>query len=554
MNPVERVHSSFVFLAMKTLTMKTRSVLKRVAPVLLTVVAFILLSPKWLLPPAAAIAPFLLILVVSTLRPWKAYLLAVAILFAASLVSQFRVMPFPGIFFPVMLLVICLQSAVPYFLNRLLYPRIQGWTRTLVFPSCLVTYEYVTSFGGGGSWSSIAYTQVPNSLIIQGASLGGIWLITFLIGWFASLLFFVVEQRMNWKVVRVPVVSFFSITTLLTLYSLVKTNALLESTQNTVRVAGVATNHVSVLQTMYEDSFGRKLDVNENELTQNSPELAELNKGFAAFIEDPYNGRFVHTRTKLIESADRLFDQSRKEAQSGSKIICWSEAAVITIKSEELRLFEKGENFARENGIYFLMTVASIIPGKVEAGKKFIENKAVLFDPSGKIQSIFFKNRPVPLIEPSIPGDGKIPVIDTPYGKLAVSICYDADFPQLMRQLGKKDADILLLPSGDWKEVSPYHGQMALVRAIENGTSLIRPVSGAVSIACDFNGKIIAQRDFFDDGEKIMVGYLPVEGVTTIYSIVGDVIPWICAVGLAVTSIVVWQQKVKRVALITSTQ
>ena len=102
-----------------------------------------------------------------------------------------------------------------------------------------------------------------------------------------------------------------------------------------------------------------------------------------------------------------------------------------------------------------------------------------------------------------------------------------------MGQVGRKGADILLLPSGDWKEVSPYHAQMAIVRAIENGTSLLRPVSGAVSIACDYHGNIIAQRSYFDDGERVVVAFLPVEGIRTLYSLVGDSFAWICIAGLA---------------------
>jgi len=513
--------------------MKAKLILRRSGLFLLATIALMLLSPKWVLPAAAWFAPFLIILLIAPLKPWKAYLLAVLTLFGASLISLHNVMPFPGIFFPIMTFVISLQSAIPYLVNRVLYPRIQHWTKTLVFPFALVIGEYVTSFGGGGSWSSISYTQVTNSFLIQAVSLGGIWLIAFVIGWFASLIFFLVEQRCNWQIIRTPAMGFSVLLIALTLFGFAKTNSFFDARRNTVRVAGIATSHVPLLQMMYEDSYGNTVAVVEDDLTQNSAELAELNKGFAAFVEDPYQDRFARTRTKLKECQDSLFNLSRKEAAAGSQIISWSEAAVFTIKAEEGELFKKGKIFAKDNNVYFLMTVASIIPGKIEFGKKFIENKALLFDPEGNIVNVFFKNRPVPLVEPSIPGDGDIPVASTNYGKLAISICYDADFPQLMGQVGRKGADILLLPSGDWKEVSPYHAQMAIVRAIENGTSLLRPVSGAVSIACDYHGNIIAQRSYFDDGERVVVAFLPVEGIRTLYSLVGDSFAWTCIAGLA---------------------
>ena len=534
--------------------MKTKLYLRRSGLFLLAAFTLILLSPKWLVPAAAWFAPFFIIALIAPLKPWKAYALATMTLFLSSLISLHNVMPFPGMFFPIMAFVISLQAAIPYILNRVLYSRIQHWTKTLVFPFALVIYEYVTSFGGGGSWSSISYTQVGNSFLIQGASLGGIWLISFVIGWFASLMFYLSEQGWKWQVVRTPITCFSAIMIAITLFGFAKTNTFFSAKRSTVRVAGITTSHVPLLQAMYEDTFGNIVEVDEADLTQNSPELAELNKGFAEFVQDPYHERFVLTRLKLSESQNSLFNMSRKEAQAGSRIISWSEAAVFTIKEEEGELFKKGQTFARDNDVYFLMTVASIIAGKIEFGKKFIENKAILFDPEGNIVNVFFKNRPVPLVEPSIPGDGEIPVISTNYGKLAVSICYDADFPQLMGQVGRKGADILLLPSGDWKEVSPYHAQMAIVRAIENGTSLLRPVSGAVSIACDYHGNIAAQRSYFDSGERVVVAFLPIEGIRTLYSIVGDGFAWICISGFAGLLTSVISKYYKRSDTVTSIQ
>jgi len=453
-----------------------------------------------------------------------------------------------------MTFVISLQAAIPYLLNRLLYFRIDNWTKTLVFPLSLVVYEYLSSFGGGGTWSSLAYTQVSNSLLIQATSLAGIWLITFAIGWFASLLFWMIEVQGKWYTVRTTLVCFASMMSMIMLYGLGKTNPIFYPSQNTVRVAGLTNNHVPLLTVMYEDTFGYKLEVDEDALTQNSPELAELNKGFAAFVQDPYSAKFTRTRLMLVESQDSLFALSRKEAQAGSQIISWSEAAVFTVKDDEEKLFIRSREFARNNSIYFLMTVATIQPGEIEFGKKFIENKAVLFDPYGNSLNVFFKNRPVPLIEPSVAGDGTVPVIATPYGRLAISICYDADFPQLMSQLGRQGADILLLPSGDWKEVSPYHAQMAIVRAIENGTSMLRPVSGAVSIASDYHGNIVARRNYFDKGERVVVAYLPTKGITTLYSLVGDSFAWLCAVGFVLIIPFFALKQVRKFEPITSTQ
>jgi len=512
--------------------METKNIKHRIALAILAIACFILLSPKWLFPPAAWVAPIFLIALINQIKPWKSYVLAVSLLFLSSLVAYYKVMPFPGIFFVIMVLIMSLQTAVPFWLNRLLYPRLMGWKKTLVLPVALVAFEYINSFGGGGTWGSLAYTQVSNFHLIQTASLTGIWGITFLIGWFASIFVWVMDEHWNWTTVSKTVVFFGATLLSLLLYGLIKTNPYFSGAQKTVRVAGITGSNIAIIQSMYEDVFGKWIDVKEEELSQTSPELAELNKGFVQYVEDPFDQKFKKTRLKLTALQDSLLARSGKEAAAGAKIISWSEALTFVIKSEEEELIKRGQSFARENHVYFLMTMASITPGKVEIGAKFMENKAILIGPSGQTLNVFFKNRPVPVVEPSVAGNGYVPVTDTPFGKLATSICYDADFPQLMQQVGGQEADILFLPSGDWKEISPYHAQMAVVRAIENGVSLLRTVSGAQSIATDFHGRIIGSRNYYDDGEKALVAYLPVKGINTVYGLIGDALAWLCIAGL----------------------
>jgi len=312
-------------------------------------------------------------------------------------------------------------------------------------------------------------------------------------------------------------------------------------------VAGITGNNISIIQTIYEDAFGKWIEVSEEKLSQTSPELAELNKGFVKFVENPFDKKFKNTRLKLSALQDSLFRRSHQEVGAGAKIISWSEALTFVIKSEEDEWIKKSQKFALENRVYFLMTMASITPGKVEMGKKFMENKAILFSPSGTVLNIFFKNRPVPVVEPSVAGNGNVPVIETLFGKLATSICYDADFPQLMKQLGEKQADILLLPSGDWKEISPYHANMATVRAIENGVSLLRTVSGAQSIATDYHGRIIGSRNYYDEGDKVLVAYLPTKGIRTVYTLIGDTFAWLCTGGLVVLMLISLKDRKKHV-------
>ena len=182
------------------------------------------------------------------------------------------------------------------------------------------------------------------------------------------------------------------------------------------------------------------------------------------------------------------------------------------------------------------MTVAVFQTGKITADKKFIENKAIFIGPDGKILNVFYKNHPVPFVEHSIPGNGKVPVIRTPYGNVSTSICYDADMPAGMRQLSQNKSDVLLLPSGDWYDITPYHSYMAAFRGIENGCTIVRQASGGLSLVTDYRGKKQASFDFYKAGTKLWTAYITIGHVSTIYSTIGDVFTYAC---IATTAIVI---------------
>ena len=75
---------------------------------------------------------------------------------------------------------------------------------------------------------------------------------------------------------------------------------------------------------------------------------------------------------------------------------------------------------------------------------------------------------------------------------------------------------------------------MAEFRAIENGVSLVRPARAGVHSAVDPYGRTLARMDEFTPEQLVMVAQVPVNGVRTIYSYVGDLLAWLCVAGLLV--------------------
>ena len=150
-----------------------------------------------------------------------------------------------------------------------------------------------------------------------------------------------------------------------------------------------------------------------------------------------------------------------------------------------------------------------------------------MLGPGGKIIWEYLKTHPVPG-STDVPGDGDLPVIDTPYGRLSNSICYDMDFTALIHQAGRKSTDIMLVPAWDWKAIDPLHANMASFRAIENGFSMVRQTGEGLSLAVDYHGRTLSAMDYFDSDSQVMVSNVPGTGLWTFYSEFGDIFAWIC--------------------------
>jgi nitrilase len=91
-----------------------------------------------------------------------------------------------------------------------------------------------------------------------------------------------------------------------------------------------------------------------------------------------------------------------------------------------------------------------------------------------------------------------IVVVDTPFGRVGMSICYDLRFPILYREMVKQGAEIFLIPSAFTKTTGKIHWEPLIkARAIENQCYVIAPAQGGYHV----NGR-------HTYGHSMMVDYL----------------------------------------------
>jgi len=73
-------------------------------------------------------------------------------------------------------------------------------------------------------------------------------------------------------------------------------------------------------------------------------------------------------------------------------------------------------------------------------------------------------------------GGDRAVLVQTPLGKLALSICYDVRFPHLYRDYAQASADIIMVPAAFTKQTGQAHWKVLLrARAIETGCYIIAP-------------------------------------------------------------------------------
>jgi apolipoprotein N-acyltransferase len=132
-----------------------------------------------------------------------------------------------------------------------------------------------------------------------------------------------------------------------------------------------------------------------------------------------------------------------------------------------------------------------------------------------------------------VPGDGHLPVAATELGRIASAICFEADFPDFVRQIGRRHADLWIVPANDWEAIKHIHFEMAVFRAIENGSPMLRATSSGFSGAVDPWGRVLGVTDHFS-GTRTLVSQIPPGSVHTLYSYIGDLFAWVCIGGLVV--------------------
>lgn len=449
------------------------------------------------LPLAAWLAPVFLLRFVRTQRVVIG-LPAVALAYGAGTIIAFREILPPPTNYSVGLL--SMIVVIPYTLDRWMGVRLTSIARTLIFPLTVTLLDWIIAFGPLGSGMTAGYSQYGNLPLMQLASVTGVWGITFLIAWFAPVANELWEHAADWRSAWPALALFTAVVFAVTLFGSARI-AFAANAPSTLRVAG---------------------------LTHDKTLWASLSHG----IIDVARGSDVvrsEMRTQYQLILDDLFARTQREARAGAQLVAWSEVAAYILQEDETEVLERARALARQEHIYLQVALGVVLRTQQHP---YAQNRALLIDPTGTVIWDYYKTvHPFGDNAVFAPGPGVIPVADTPFGRLATVICFDADYPELLRQVGQSGADILLVPSHDWEAVKRMHAGVAVFRAIENGVAMVRPTGDGISLVTDSLGRVLATADDFVTVTPAMVVDTPLHGMSTIYAKAGDLFVYLCAAG-----------------------
>jgi apolipoprotein N-acyltransferase len=454
---------------------------------------FVLTQPRFGVGAIAFLSPVPFLFFVRRSRGWKPWFWLFVAILAAFHLCDLKIVTAPAAIWlvPTFAVPASLGLFAVLWLWDIIRRRAGEVWALYAFPCLIVLLEWTQyAINEFGVWGTFANTQLHNLPLLQLAALVGASGISFLVTWAASLIeqLFASRSASAW---RYHVAALGLAWTGALLFGAVRLDGAADGPQ--VRVAAVSADVVAP---------GRLPTDEESEQI---------------------------TKT--------LFLRSTTAAQRGAQVVVWNEAATLVAKTQEAVFVNRVRDWAVKKHAHLVAGYATA----VSEGPPMYENKYVWMKPDGTIGEVYLKHHPVPG-EPCVRGNAALAAIDTEWGRAAGAIGYDYDFPPLVRAHARLGVGLAVIAASDWRGIDPLHPQMARLRAIEGGFSLLRSAHLAASAAFDGYGRVRAMLPYFENNDRILVVTLPVASVGTLYSRIGDTLVYLAMGFLSLTaSIVTWR-------------
>jgi apolipoprotein N-acyltransferase len=377
--------------------------------------------------------------------------------------------------------------AIPYLVDRAITPRLgNGLHTTLVFPAAVTAAMFLASIEPplNGTQAKNVFATAPLPLL-QLYALTGLWGFVFLWSWLAACVNFAWERGFARRPTLAAGLAFAVVAGALLAWGSVRV----------LTAPGVPTVRLAAVVVPAEEGG-----------------IVTMSQVFEDRMTSPYEPTMATIEAMAAEAA-----------RGGAKIVAFSEFAIVVSEADNERTRAAFSRIAAENGIWLAIPYAWV----PETGKG--ENRHMLIDDTGTVRADYQKRFLLGLGDMGETavfekGAEVIQTADSPWGRIAVSICRDMSFPRFVLQAGRAGADIMLTGSHEFPKGitlnDPY-------RSIENGFTHVRPTFDGITYGVDPYGRLLAQMDKGTGQPGIMFAEVPTEGVHTLYARFGDWLGWL---------------------------
>lgn len=447
------------------------------------------------------LAPLPVLLIAPKLRSWTIF--AVALTARALSGLDFwnylqRVVQFP---FWLTLLTILVPSALFAFaviLYRAWLRRGNPWLASMAFPAVIVAVEYLFSLWQG-TFFNTGYTQLENLPVLQLAAVTGLWGISFTVNLFPAGLAAFTESSAKHR---------FRLATALAVY------LTCIFAYGFWRLNHVAPAPHSVVVGLVETHAGKNI--------------------------------FPPDASSSLALMEDYAEQVKALAAQGAAIVILPEMTTLIPDAALAKVDSFWQQTAREAHAQVLLDILRVTDREGY-------NEARLYSADGGIEAVYHKHHPVPTWEARTKPGMEISVLACPRpskenrlpsashapdqaGNIGIEICRDMDYPELSRRYAHQQVGLMLVPAWDQGlDVDAYwHGHLALMRAVEDGFTMVRDAKVGLLTASDDRGRILAEETTRPDGTLVsMLVTVPVRYDSTLYQKWGDWFAWLDLAGLA---------------------
>jgi len=339
----------------------------------------------------------------------------------------------------------------------------------LAFPACWTAFEFLMELHSpNGTYGSLAYSTMSAPVLIQSASLLGMYAVTFLICLFANTLAMALRPKRDTAAVGLGL----AICAANLAFGIVR---LAHPQPDVLRVAGIV------------------------------DETA---------VADAWRAKTVPADLAVTETYAR---EIRAAARDGARFVVTPEGGMASIPAGQSTIVAPLVAAARDTGVQIIAGFHFETPAA---------DFALAITPDGRIQR-YDKRHPVPGLEDDFTpgrvsgwlGDGR-----------AMEICKDMDFPGTMRSDAAKGVRLMGVPAGDMGIDGWQHGIMSVMRGVEGGFSIVRAAHDGLVFASDAQGRLVALKKDAPAGLTMIVADLPLGSGPTLYTRIGNVFPWLCGI------------------------